>query len=55
VPEAAPQANAETDAAPVEIAAESMPVAVTESAPEQQAAAEQSTEHQAAEQPAAGS
>jgi hypothetical protein len=50
-PEAAPQANAETNAAPVEIAAESMPVAVTEPAPEQSAPVEQ----QAAEQPAAGS
>ena len=53
---AAPQANAETDAAPVEISADSMPVAVTENPPEQSAPAEQSAEQQPAEaQPASGS
>jgi hypothetical protein len=45
-PEAAPQANAETDAAPVEIPAESMPVATTENQSQEAAPA------QSAEQPA---
>lgn len=47
MPEAAPQANAETNAAPVEISADQMPVAVTEPSAEQSAPAEQSAEQPA--------
>ncbi len=42
--EAAPQANAETDAAPVEVPTESLAVATTEAAPEQSAPAETAAE-----------
>jgi hypothetical protein len=47
VPEPAPQANAETNAAPVEISADQMPVAVTEPGAEQSAPPEQPAEQPA--------